>query len=118
MPVINNSNNGLTFLKVFSGSVLLATYVNSLNVSGSGVSVSVGEANDLLLTFTGGGGGGSVNTGSLLTTASFSDPNLTFTKGDGSTFQVNLSTLTVVSASYALSASFATTASYINGGVF
>jgi len=80
--------------------------------------VSVGEANDLLLTFTGGGGGGSVNTGSLLTTASFSDPNLTFTKGDGSTFQVNLSTLTVVSASYALSASFATTASYINGGVF
>ncbi len=96
MPVINNSNNGLTFLKVFSGSVLLATYVNSLNVSGSGVSVSVGEANDLLLTFTGGGGGGSVNTGSLLTTASFSDPNLTFTKGDGSTFQVNLSTLTVV----------------------
>lgn len=118
MPVVNNSNNGLTFLKVFSGSVLLATYVNSLNVSGSGVSVSVGEANDVLLTFTGGGGGGSTNTGSLLTTASFSNPNLTFTKGDGSTFQVNLSTLTVVSASYALSASFATTASYINGGTF
>lgn len=116
MPVINNSNNGLTFLKVFSGSVLLATYVNSLNVSGSGVSVSVGEANDLLLTFT--GGGGSVNTGSLLTTASFSDPNLIFTRGNGSTFPVNLSTLTVTSASYALSASFATTASYINGGTF
>lgn len=117
MPVVNNSNNGLTFLKVFSGSALLTTYVNSLNVSGSGVSVSVGDANDVLLTFTG-GGGGSTNTGSLLVSASFSDPNLTFTKGDGSTFQVNLSTLTVVSASYALSASFATTASYINGGVF
>lgn len=109
MPILNNSNNGLTFLKVYSGSVLLTTYVNSLNVSGSGVSVSVGTANDLLLTFTGGGGGGSVNTGSLLTTASFSDPNLTFTKGDGSTFPVNLSTLTVINAQ---------TASYINGGTF
>jgi hypothetical protein len=109
MPVVNNSNNGLTFLKVFSGSVLLTTYVNSLNVSGSGVSVSVGTANDLLLTFTGGGGGGSVNTGSLLTTASFSDPNLTFTKGNGSTFPVHLSTLTVINAQ---------TASYIDGGTF
>lgn len=109
MPILNNSNNGLTFLKVYSGSVLLTTYVNSLNVSGSGVSVSVGTANDLLLTFIGGGGGGSVNTGSLLTTASFSDPNLTFTKGDGSTFPVNLSTLTVINAQ---------TASYINGGTF
>jgi hypothetical protein len=38
---------------------------------------------------TGVGGGGS--TGSLLTTASFSDPNLTFTKGNGSTFNVNIS---------------------------
>ena len=35
-----------------------------------------------------GGGGGSTNTGSLLTTASFSNPNLTFTKGDGSTFKI------------------------------
>jgi hypothetical protein len=40
-----------------------------------------------------GGGGGTVNTGSLLTTASFVDPNLTFTKGNGSTFDVNLSDL-------------------------
>jgi len=35
------------------------------------------------------GGGG--DTGSLLTTASFSDPNLTFTKGDKTTFNVDLS---------------------------
>jgi hypothetical protein len=61
-----------------------------------------------------GGGGGSTNTGSLLTTASFTSPNLTFTKGNGSTFNVNISTLTVTSASYALSASFASTASFIN----
>jgi hypothetical protein len=56
-----------------------------------------------------GGGGGSVNTGSLLTTASFLDPNLTFTKGNNSTFNVNISSLTVTNAA---------TASYINGGTF
>jgi hypothetical protein len=67
------------------------------------------------------GGGGATNTGSLLTTASFASPNLTFTKGDKSSFNVNISTLTVTSASYALTSSFATralSASYAaNGGV-
>jgi hypothetical protein len=51
------------------------------------------------------GGGGSTNTSSLLVTASFSDPNLTFEKGNGSTFNVDISTLTVTNAS---------TASYID----
>lgn len=37
------------------------------------------------------GGGGSTNTGSLLTTASFTDPNMVFTKGNGSTFNVDIS---------------------------
>ena len=32
-----------------------------------------------------------MDTGSFLITASYSDPNLTFTKGDGSTFDVNIS---------------------------
>lgn len=50
-------------------------------------------------------GGGSVNTGSLLTTASFADPRLTFTKGDGNAFTVDLSSLTSTSASYASTAS-------------
>ena len=58
-----------------------------------------------IIIFTGSGGGGSTNTGSLLTTASFSNPNITFTKGDGSTFNVNLTTLVPTSASYALTAS-------------
>jgi hypothetical protein len=40
-----------------------------------------------------GGGGGSTDTSSLLTTASFSDPNLVFTKGNGSTFNIDLSGL-------------------------
>lgn len=35
--------------------------------------------------------GGSGNTGSLLITASFLDPNMTFTKGDKTTFNVNIS---------------------------
>lgn len=56
-----------------------------------------------------GGSGGNADTGSLLTTASFLDPNLTFEKGDKSTFNVNISSLTVTNAA---------TASYINGGTF
>ena len=39
------------------------------------------------------GSGGSTNTGSLLTTASFTDPNMVFTKGNGSTFNVDISKL-------------------------
>lgn len=56
-----------------------------------------------------GGGGGTINTGSLLTTASFSNPNITFTKGNGSTFTTNLITLVPTNAS---------TASYVDGGKF
>jgi len=52
---------------------------------------------------------GSANTGSLIETASFSDPNMVFIKGDKSSFNVDLSTLTVVNAY---------TASYIDGGTF
>ncbi len=57
----------------------------------------------------GGGGGGTTNTGSLLVTASFSNPNITFTKGNGSTFTTNLITLVPTNAS---------TASYVDGGKF
>jgi len=64
------------------------------------------------------GGGTATNTGSLLVTASFSNPNLTFKRGDNTTFDVNLSSLVVTSASYATTASLALTASYINGGTF
>ena len=56
-----------------------------------------------------GGSGGATNTGSLLTTASFSNPNLEFEKGNGSGFTLNLSSLTVTSS---------LTASFINGGTF
>ena len=64
--------------------------------------------------------GGAVSTGSLLTTASFVDPRITFTKGDGTTFFLSLDTLVVNSASYASTASFvqtAQTASYVLNAV-
>jgi hypothetical protein len=56
-----------------------------------------------------GGTGGSTDTGSLLTTASFTNPLLEFTKGNGSGFALNLSSLVVTNA---------LTASYIDGGTF
>jgi hypothetical protein len=56
-----------------------------------------------------GGTGGSTDTGSLLTTASFLNPNLEFEKGNKSGFAINLSFLTVTSS---------LTASFINGGIF
>jgi hypothetical protein len=59
-----------------------------------------------------GGTGGSTDTGSLLTTASFSNPNLEFIKGNGSGFALNLSSLTTATSSYATTASYAA-----NGGV-
>ena len=39
-----------------------------------------------------GGGGGATSTGSLLTTASVSNSNITFTKGDGSQFTITVDT--------------------------
>jgi len=47
------------------------------------------------------GPGGSTDTGSLLKTASFSDPNIVFTKGDSSTFNVDISGLNAPIALYA-----------------
>jgi len=108
MPFFNTVP-GLVPLKIYSGSTLLTTNVNLINFTGSGVTTTVGNFNNLTITI---GGGTTVNTGSLLKTASFSNPNLTFTKGDGSTFNVNLSTLVPTSASYALSSSYALSASF------
>lgn len=53
------------------------------------------------------GGGGSVNTGSLLVTASAAGANITFTKGDASQFTITVATGSFVSASYAETASLA-----------
>ena len=124
MPIFNTVP-GLIPLKIFNGDNLITSNINLINFTGSGVTASVGEFNNLIVTIGGGGGGGGTTpTGSLLLTASFSNPNLIFTKGDGSTFNVNLSTLVPTSSSYALSSSYAATASIatsasyaLNGGV-
>jgi len=60
-----------------------------------------------------GGSGGSTNTGSLLTTASISTNIITFTKGDGSTFPITITSASyAVSSSYSLSSSYALTSSF------
>jgi hypothetical protein len=121
---IFNTVPGLIPLKIFNGNNLITSNINLINFTGSGVTASVGEFNNLIVTIGGGGGGTTINTGSLLSNASFLNPDLTFTKGDGSTFNVNLSTLVSTSSSYALSSSYAATASIatsasyaLNGGV-
>ena len=54
------------------------------------------------------GGGGAADTGSLLVTASNVDATITYTKGDGSTFQNTINNVAnATSASYALTASYA-----------
>lgn len=54
------------------------------------------------------------DTGSLIVTASFSDPIITFTKGDNSVFLIDLSSLVPNTASYALNSA---TASYFSGSI-
>jgi hypothetical protein len=56
-----------------------------------------------------GGSGGSTDTGSLLKTASFVNPDIRFTKGDGTLFSVDISSLSVSTASYARTASYSKT---------
>ena len=75
-----------------------------LAVSGSNISQFVNDVGYLTSASS-----GPANTGSLITTASFSDPNVVFVKGNGSSFNVDISSLTVT---------FAATASFINGGTF
>ena len=74
------SKPGLIPLKVENQGSLITTQVNKINFTGSGVTASVGQFNDLTILITGGGGSG-------------------------------------VSSSYALSASYAQTASYFSGSI-
>jgi hypothetical protein len=63
-------------------------------------------------------GGGSVNTSSLLTTASVSLNTITFTKGDGSTFPITVNTGSGVSGDYVTTSSFNAFTSSYNTGSF
>ena len=102
---------------VITGSLLISgseTITGSLNVTqgitGSLFGTSSWSTNAITASYTlNGGTGGSTDTGSLLMTASFINPNLEFEKGDKSGFSLNLSSLVVTNAQ---------TASFINGGTF
>lgn len=72
---------------IFSGSIRQADNAYA-NLSGSFTGSFIGDGSGLT-----GITGGSASTGSLLTTASLSGNNLNFTKGDSSTFTVDLSSL-------------------------
>jgi len=74
------SKPGLIPIKVENQGSLITTQVNKINFTGSGVTASVGQFNDLTILITGGGGSG-------------------------------------VSSSYALSASYAATASFFSGSI-
>jgi hypothetical protein len=95
----NSATSGSTPSSLIQGEL-------AINVTDGRLFYGSGSGN-VVKEFTGSASSGATNTGSLLTTASFSNPNLTFTKGNGSTFNVDLTSLVPTSASFALTASFA-----------
>jgi hypothetical protein len=111
MPLLTKP--GLIPLKVENQGSLITTQVNKINFTGSGVTASVGQFNDLTVLITGGGGSGISSSYAL--SASYA--------ATASYFSGSISN--AVSSSYALTASYwsgsilnATSASYAaNGGV-
>jgi len=107
------SKPGLIPVKVENQGSLITTQVNKINFTGSGVTASIGQFNDLTVLITGGGGSGISSSYAL--SASYA--------ATASYFSGSISN--AVSSSYALTASYwsgsilnATSASYAaNGGV-
>jgi hypothetical protein len=79
--------------------------INASNAVSASVATSASYA--LTASFALNAGGATVNTGSLLVTASAVSNIITFTKGDGSTFPVTVATGSTVSSSFASTASLA-----------
>jgi hypothetical protein len=100
-----------SFSGSYSGSIDSASY--------SDTAVSASYA--LTASYALNGGGETTDTGSLMLTGSVSSNTLTFTKGDGSTFNLTVNTgSNAISASYsdtAVSASYVLTASYLEGTI-
>ena len=137
------SKPGLIPLKVENQGSLITTQVNKINFTGSGVTASVGQFNDLTILITGGGGSGVSSsyalTSSFAATASYfsgsisnaisSSYALTASYFSGSISNAVSSSyaltasywsgiiLNAISSSYALSASNALTASYWSGSI-
>jgi len=112
----------------FSGSLIgtstTASYVTASNVFGPyGASSILSSSYALTSSYSSTASyalnaGATVSTASLLTTASISTNVLTFTKGDGSTFNVTIASSSyAVSSSYALSSSYATNAGSVSNAI-
>jgi hypothetical protein len=86
IPLVNQLALGDLALNTFDGKLYLKKFAN----------------NTQTIIEVGGG-----NTDLFINNASFLNPNITFTRGNGTTFSLNLSTLVPTSASYALTASYA-----------
>ena len=93
------------------GTASWAVSASNVNIV-AGTNITINRGSNGSYEISGSAAGGSTNTGSLLVTASFSDPNITFTKGDGSTFNVNLSGI----SSQSPQATYATLTSSILSG--
>ena len=106
--VLPGGGGGNPITGSYTGSVL-TTNIQSIDFTGAGVVATVGGSNDITVNIP---GGGSTDTGSLMITGSVSDATLTFTKGNGSTFP-----LTINNVNNAVSASCASTASYVLNAV-
>ena len=77
-------------------------------IAGDNISISSGTGDITISAVT--SSAVSVDTGSLLSNASFSNPDITYTRGDGTTFTNTLTTLVPTSASHAIQADSATSA--------
>jgi hypothetical protein len=118
------SKPGLIPLKVENQGSLITTQVNKINFTGSGVTASVGQFNDLTILITGGGGSGVSSSyalsASFAATASYFSGSIS--NAISSSYALTASYFSgsisnAVSSSYALSASYAATASYFSGSI-
>jgi hypothetical protein len=118
------SKPGLIPIKVENQGSLITTQVNKINFTGSGVTASVGQFNDLTILITGGGGSGVSSSyalsASFAATASYFSGSIS--NAISSSYALTASYFSgsisnAVSSSYALSASYAATASYFSGSI-
>jgi len=110
--VVDGTGSRVTTLHVTASNAtqaVSASYAPNTGVTSiiAGTNITIDQSTGDV-TINSSGGGGAADTGSLLVTASNVDATITYTKGDGSTFQNTINNVAnATSASYALTASYA-----------